>query len=250
LKQIPYLNRIQNDFKGKPLRILSVIPNTKKDVADFNSPVETSEEGYRLRKTFKLPAMEYDVMPVCEGLRPDSIPIGVFCDTIVKDYLIGGYPTLCIIDQNRVVRYVHIGFAPKEKQQEWLELVERQIQTLLLPMATGESATLPNILFETNSYELTEPSKKELESVVTWLQENQNFKIEIRGYTDDRGTAEHNQVLSENRARSVYQYLQARGIETTRLAYRGLGESNAVAGNETEAGRKLNRRIEIALTGE
>ena len=60
------------------------------------------------------------------------------------------------------------------------------------------------------------------------------------------GTAEYNQRLSENRARSVMNYLVRKGIEEKRLSAEGYGLTRPKASNETEAGRALNRRVELA----
>jgi len=130
LQQIPFLNRIENDFQGHPFKILSVIPNAKQDVVDFNSPEPVNAEAYQLRQTFGLPAMNYPVVATCDSRNEDGT-IGVACDAVVKDYLIGGYPTICLIDQKGIVRYVHVGFAQKEQQEQWINDVENQIDLLL-----------------------------------------------------------------------------------------------------------------------
>ncbi|WP_235298421.1 OmpA family protein [Portibacter marinus] len=111
--------------------------------------------------------------------------------------------------------------------------------------ADPEPVILKNVLFETGSFELLEESFFELNHLVDLLKENPDLKIEIRGHTDNVGPEEDNQLLSENRAKSVYEYLTRKGVQSERLSYRGLGESQPISTNETEEGRRLNRRTEF-----
>jgi outer membrane protein OmpA-like peptidoglycan-associated protein len=247
LQQIPFLNRIKGDFIGRPFKILTVIPNSEKDAKDFNAAPPNGEEASNLRTTFKLPVMEYDVMPVCTMPRPVGEPIGVLCDSIVKDYLIGGYPTICLIDKEQIIRFVHVGFAPKPQQEDWLSTIENQISELLGPPSEGERVVLRNILFETNSFALKRESKGELDELVSLLQSNAGMRIQIVGYTDNTGNEASNLTLSQNRARAVYEYLVSQGISPERLSYMGMGESNPAASNDSEEGRAQNRRIEFTV---
>ena len=77
---------------------------------------------------------------------------------------------------------------------------------------------------------------------VEFLKENPTVKVEIQGHTDNIGRDEDNLRLSENRAKSVYEYVIAQGISANRLRYKGYGESNPIASNNTEEGRAKNRR--------
>jgi outer membrane protein OmpA-like peptidoglycan-associated protein len=69
--------------------------------------------------------------------------------------------------------------------------------------------------------------------------------LTIAGHTDDVGTAQYNQALSERRARAVAQYLESKKVQPVRLAIVGTGESMPIASNTTEGGRAENRRVEI-----
>jgi outer membrane protein OmpA-like peptidoglycan-associated protein len=73
------------------------------------------------------------------------------------------------------------------------------------------------------------------------------MKIEIGGHTDSKGTKEYNQRLSENRAKSVVNYLINNGINEKRLKYKGYGESTPIDDNNTESGRINNRRVEFKI---
>lgn len=72
-------------------------------------------------------------------------------------------------------------------------------------------------------------------------------RLEVSGHTDNRGSPSHNRALSERRAAAVVHALAESGIARKRLSAVGYGETVPVAGNETEAGRALNRRIEIRI---
>ncbi len=119
----------------------------------------------------------------------------------------------------------------------------------LNPIAIGNRSVLKNIFFETDSYVLKPESKAELNKLIKFLKMNPNVKIEISGHTDNRGSREHNIKLSLNRARTVYDYLIAHGIDKNRLSYNGYGFDKPIATNDTPEGRALNRRTEFKIVG-
>ncbi|MBN1340552.1 MAG: OmpA family protein, partial [Bacteroidales bacterium] len=120
----------------------------------------------------------------------------------------------------------------------------------LSPVITGERVVLKNIFFETDKYDLKDQSKAELDRLVHLLESNPSLSIEISGHTDNTGNREYNQKLSENRARSVFNYLTESGIQSDRLTYTGFGDSQPLDTNETEQGRAGNRRTEFRVTGQ
>lgn len=103
---------------------------------------------------------------------------------------------------------------------------------------------LNHVFFETGDYTLTEKSKLELDKLVQFMTENKMVRIEVSGHTDDIGNDDDNQVLSEKRAESVFNYLTRKGIAAERVEYRGLGERNPLVPNDSDENRKINRRIE------
>lgn len=118
----------------------------------------------------------------------------------------------------------------------------------LKPLREGESIVLSNIFFETDSFNLLPESTTELDQLVKLLTKNSRLHIQISGHTDNVGTDDYNRVLSEMRARSVYNYLVAAGIDRNRLTYKGYGRSKPAAANESPEGRALNRRTEMMVT--
>jgi len=106
---------------------------------------------------------------------------------------------------------------------------------------------LRNVFFETGSAALRPESTPELDHLVALLQQNPSLNIQINGHTDNVGSDAENLKLSEQRAKAVYSYLISKGIPAERLKYKGFGESQPIADNATEEGRKENRRTEFVM---
>ncbi len=122
--------------------------------------------------------------------------------------------------------------------------------SLVIPLRkikAGGIVVLNNIFFETNKSELMPESKAELQLLLNFLKTNPNAVIEINGHTDDVGSDAANNVLSENRAKSVYTYLLNSKIDPSRLSYKGYGKTQPVADNTTEEGKRVNRRTEFRI---
>jgi outer membrane protein OmpA-like peptidoglycan-associated protein len=103
------------------------------------------------------------------------------------------------------------------------------------------------ILFVTNSSELQPAAKANIESLSKILNKYPDTNILIEGDTDNEGTKEYNQQLSERRAQSVADHQKGQGVAGSRISTVGLGELNPVTSNATAAGRQLNRRVEVAI---
>jgi outer membrane protein OmpA-like peptidoglycan-associated protein len=117
----------------------------------------------------------------------------------------------------------------------------------LSPIVAGEKIELRNIFFETASYALLPASTVELDKLVKLMTTNAKMRIEVGGHTDNVGNDAANQLLSEERANAVRDFLIAHGIEASRVVAKGYGETRPVATNDTDEGRALNRRTEITV---
>ena len=117
----------------------------------------------------------------------------------------------------------------------------------LKPIKKGKAVVLNNIFFATNSYELSPLSNSEIDKMATFMQTNSEVKVQIVGHTDNVGGEKSNQILSENRAKSVMQALIERGVSPERLSAKGMGLSQPIAPNDTEEGREKNRRVEFVV---
>lgn len=107
---------------------------------------------------------------------------------------------------------------------------------------TGKVCDLRDIYYETNSYTLTQASKVIIALFVEFLKDNPTVKVEIQGHTDNIGNDDANLNLSELRAKAVYDHVLSKGIPADRLRYKGYGESQPIADNNTAIGRAKNRR--------
>jgi outer membrane protein OmpA-like peptidoglycan-associated protein len=104
-----------------------------------------------------------------------------------------------------------------------------------------------NVTFPSDGRELKSDFYAVLDSVALVLEEFEKTIIVVAGYTDSQGSDAYNQKLSEDRARSVANYLMAKKITPARFETVGFGEKNPIADNSTADGRALNRRVELTL---
>lgn len=102
--------------------------------------------------------------------------------------------------------------------------------------------------FGFDSSDLTSSAKANLDKLAEVLKNNPDTNINIYGHTDSKGTEAYNQSLSERRAASVRSYLISKGVASSRMITMGVGESEPIATNDTDAGRAENRRVEFAIT--
>ncbi|MBC7862534.1 MAG: PD40 domain-containing protein [Bacteroidia bacterium] len=116
-------------------------------------------------------------------------------------------------------------------------------------IAEGKKVVLKNIFFDFDKATLRSESVSELEKLNRFLKENPTVKIELSGHTDNKGTKEYNQKLSESRAKAVVDYLISKGISASRLTFKGYWFSQPISENDTEEGRQLNRRTEFKIMG-
>ncbi|HUR67233.1 MAG TPA: OmpA family protein [Chitinophagaceae bacterium] len=105
-----------------------------------------------------------------------------------------------------------------------------------------------NILFETGKAKLRTSSFKGLNDVAQIMKDNPGMSLAVDGHTDNVGTEEYNQTLSDNRAAAVKTYLVSKGVEESRITATGHGELEPIADNKTAAGRQKNRRSEMTLS--
>ena len=109
------------------------------------------------------------------------------------------------------------------------------------------SVRINNIFFDFNKSELKPESYPELDRLYNYLKDNSDIKVEISGHTDNIGTDEYNLNLSQERANTVKEYLVSKGISSERIVSKGYGKTRPVAGNDTDEGRQLNRRVEFKI---
>lgn len=108
---------------------------------------------------------------------------------------------------------------------------------------------MEKVLFETGSDEILSESYPLLDEVASIMDTHPDIEeIEIGGHTDSKGKKRYNRRLSNKRAKAVMNYLSEHGIDSSRMTAKGYGDSNPIAGNDSEEGRSENRRVEFNIT--
>jgi OOP family OmpA-OmpF porin len=131
-----------------------------------------------------------------------------------------------------------------------LDQTSNQVQSLANTVANLDNYQLQNqsaVHFAFNSYRLTKEDQQTLDGVVGSLQQNPHAILEVKGYTDAIGPEGYNYKLSQWRADSVVNYLETHQVPAYKIFMIGLGKNQYVASNQTAAGRKENRRVELMV---
>lgn len=128
--------------------------------------------------------------------------------------------------------------------REYSEVYE---QIKLKELTVNKKFQLPDINFEQSKSELMPDAFDDLDQVVKILNQNKEFSLLIEGHTDNQGDWYQNMRLSDERVKSVANYLINKGIEASRIQTKGWGSNKPLRNNTTEAQRRLNRRVEFTL---
>ncbi len=115
--------------------------------------------------------------------------------------------------------------------------------------ARGLIVNLSDVLFDFNKYTLKPDAREKLAKVSGILLAYPDLKLQVEGYTDNIGSEEYNQKLSEERANGVRDYLVSQSVPDENVSARGFGKTHFIADNSTNAGRAQNRRVELVVTG-
>jgi outer membrane protein OmpA-like peptidoglycan-associated protein len=116
--------------------------------------------------------------------------------------------------------------------------------------ARGLIVSMPDVLFDFNKYTLKPEARERLARISGIVLAYPDLKLQIEGYTDSIGSDEYNQTLSEKRAGAVRGYLISSGVSMDNVTAQGMGKADPIADNKTAAGRKLNRRVEMIVSGD
>ncbi len=139
-------------------------------------------------------------------------------------------------------------------ESEKAQLRERLQQQLNQVLETRETArglivNISDVLFDFNKYSLKPAAREKMAKVAGILLAYPGLKIRLEGHTDNIGSEEYNQKLSEKRAESVREYLIQQSVPADSVTAVGLGKTDPVASNDTAAGRQRNRRVEMVVSG-
>jgi outer membrane protein OmpA-like peptidoglycan-associated protein len=129
-----------------------------------------------------------------------------------------------------------------------LQQLNEVLQTTDTPR--GLVVNMADVLFETGKYALSTDAQLKLAKLSGIIQAHPGLNLAIEGYTDNTGSPEFNMKLSQQRADAVRQFLITQGLAPETITSMGMGQANPIADNSTAAGRKLNRRVEIIVSGQ
>lgn len=136
----------------------------------------------------------------------------------------------------------------KQLRAQLLAQLNAVLQTVDTPR--GLVVTMADVLFASGKYELSQDAMLKLARLSGVILAHPGLKLRIEGYTDSTGSESFNLTLSGQRADAVRTFLISQGLQPGDVTSQGMGEANPVADNTTAAGRKLNRRVEIIVSGE
>jgi outer membrane protein OmpA-like peptidoglycan-associated protein len=109
---------------------------------------------------------------------------------------------------------------------------------------------MSGVLFQSGKATLLPIAREKLAKVAGVLATHKGLVIQAEGFTDSTGGSGLNQRLSEQRAKNTMDFLISQGVPATAISFKGFGEENPIASNDTTAGRQENRRVELVVSGE
>ncbi len=138
-----------------------------------------------------------------------------------------------------------------DQTEQMRERLKDQLNAVLATRETarGLIVNMSDVLFDFNKYSLKPDAREKLAKVSGILLSYPNLKLQVEGYTDNIGSDEYNQKLSEERADSVRDYLVTEGVAQPNISATGYGKSDPVADNSTSSGRAENRRVQLVVSG-
>jgi outer membrane protein OmpA-like peptidoglycan-associated protein len=138
----------------------------------------------------------------------------------------------------------------RQHEQARAQLAQQLNQVLeTKETARGVVASISDVLFDPGKATLKPSARERLAKVAGIILAYPDLKLQVEGHTDNVGSEEYNQRLSERRAANVRDYLVGQGVSLDNVTARGVGKLQPVASNATPVGRKMNRRVELVVTG-
>lgn len=191
--------------------------------------------------------------PISASLIYETLPDGIVAGNGISAATDGAFKFVLPYDKNYSIRASADHFFAISENLNLDSLVKAGYREIhkdlyLAPIEIGQVVRLNNVFFDFDKFDLRNESFVELDRVVELLKENPGIEIEMSAHTDSKGADDYNFRLSDNRAKSVREYIVSRGIAENRIVSKGYGKTNPVSTNETDEGRQLNRRVEFKIT--
>src|SRR5215203_4048772 len=190
--------------------------------------------------------------PLSAALIYETLPDGTIAGNGVSSPEDGAFKMVLPYDKNYSIRATADHFFAQSENLNLDSLIKVGYKEIhkdlyLVPIEIGQVVRLNNVFFDFDKWDLRPESFLELNRVVKLLTENPNIVIEMSAHTDSYGSDDYNFKLSDNRARSVMEFILAKGIDPSRISSKGYGETKPVATNDTPENRQLNRRVEFTI---
>ncbi len=190
--------------------------------------------------------------PLSASLVYETLPEGTIAGNGISSPVDGSFKIVLPYDNNYSIRASADHFFAVSENLNLDSLVKAGYKEIhkdlyLAPIEVGTVVRLNNVFFDFDKWDLRRESFVELNRVVKLLKENPAIEIEMGAHTDSYGSDEYNFRLSEERARSVRQYIISQGIAVSRITSHGYGETQPVVSNDSEENRQLNRRVEFKI---
>ncbi len=190
--------------------------------------------------------------PLSASLVYETLPDGNIAGNGVSNAIDGAFKIVLPYDQNYSIRASADKFFAISENLNLDSLVKEGYKEIhkdlyLVPIEIGQVVRLNNVFFDFDKWDLRPESFVELDRVVKLLKENPSIEIEMSAHTDSYGSDQYNFTLSDNRARSVREYILSKGIPEIRITSQGYGESKPVVPNDSDENRQLNRRVEFKI---
>ena len=190
--------------------------------------------------------------PLSASLLYETLPDGVEAGNAVSSPSDGAFKIVLPYDKNYLIRATADKFFAQSENLNLDSLTKAGYKEIhkdlyLFPIEIGQVVRLNNVFFDFDKWDLRPESFVELDRVVKLLVENPAVEIEMSAHTDSKGSDEYNFTLSDNRAKSVRDYILSKGIAESKIISQGYGETQPVATNDTDDGRQLNRRVEFKI---
>ena len=190
--------------------------------------------------------------PLSASLIYETLPDGAEAGNAISNAADGAFKIVLPFDKNYLIRAAADKFFAVSENLNLDSLVKAGHKEIhkdlyLVPIEIGAVVRLNNVFFDFDKSNLRPESFVELDRVVTLLKENPAIEIEMSAHTDSRGSDEYNFKLSDDRARSVREYIVSKGIAPTRIISQGYGETKPEVDNDTDEHRQLNRRVEFKI---
>ena len=190
--------------------------------------------------------------PLSASLVYETLPDGVEAGNGVSNAVDGSFKIVLPYDKNYSIHATADKFFAVSENLNLDSLIKAGYKEIhkdlyLVPIEIGQVVRLNNVFFDFDKYDLRPESFVELDRVVKLLKENPKIEIEMSAHTDSFGSDDYNFTLSDNRAKSVREYILSKGIAPERIISQGYGETKPVAPNDSPENRQLNRRVEFKI---